>query len=711
MGEAGVHKKIEFDAWKITDPKLDNHNAICFESLSKEQQQALEIYAGNWMRDFSQVFVPSVFEKVKKIPHIIGNPTSTPIGPAGAEALIGSILRCVGIQIFDVNIAHSLITDENIGVYVPEEHMDNPAGLKLDESLLVRTKNPMSKNKGHYVLASQSKPGFRENTLNASGFSGVLQIENPIHYKTSSMKMNYFIYNTSEWVKNQFKKSKNSKDIHHARISFGSGLHGVEDFFAHSNFIENAINLLLDDAIKNKLPSEYKKIKKYDKTRWVDTLYDKDDKTIITTGTFASGLDTGVSIAYIILSKMPIFFDLIDKGIDVWLDSKLDKILNLIGKKKTIEERRIEFEQKIKNYSIDYKGYEVLNSIVDGMRKAKFQVPTFETITIPKNLRIRIPCTHLQPPHPNGHSVTVPCTHLQPPHPNGHSVTVPCTHLQPPHPNGHSVTVPCTHQKVRHPNGHLKFGVKVPCLHMTIRHPNGHKKTVPCTHKLIPKHPNGHKKTVPCTHKLIPKHPNGHKIYKICTHKPILKHPKGDEIKLSQTSFDKSLLGSKIPVGIKYDSPENALKTYRELNQTGHKIWSYYVTMKDMFDSLNLSKQAKLWLAEKWDDVTKEYRELIRDYAKMLLVSSLRALIPQIPISGVQENDGYKIKGNYSKAFSLVKYAIETAEVHTYSTSKNNVKRDDPISPPTHSEISKDHPKKNIKTKSRNYHLHGSIFL
>ena len=84
------------------------------------------------------------------------------------------------------------------------------------------------------------------------------------------------------------------------------------------------------------------------KTRWVDTLYDKDDKTIITTGTFASGLDTGVSIAYIILSKMPIFFDLIDKGIDMWLDSNLDKILNLIGKKRTIEERRIEFEQKIK---------------------------------------------------------------------------------------------------------------------------------------------------------------------------------------------------------------------------------------------------------------------------------------------------------------------------------------------------------------------------
>ena len=491
MGEAGVHKKIEFDAWKISDPKLEKSSKKNFESLSKQQQQALEIYAGNWMRDFSQVFVPSVFEKVKKIPRVIGNPASDPIGPLGAEALIGSILRCIAIQSFGVKIAHNLMTDYNIGVYVPEEHMDNPAGLKLDESLLVRTKNPTSKNKGHYVLASQSKPGFRENTLNASGFSGVLQIENKIHYKTSPMKMNYFVYNTCEWTKNQFKKSKKSKDISNARIHFGSGLHGVEDFFAHSNFIEIAMNLLLEEIDKNNLPKSFKKIKKYDKTRWVDTLYDKDDKTTITTGTFATGLDTGVSIAYIILSKMPIFFDLVDKGFDIWLDSKLDKILNLIGKKKTIEERRIEFEKKLKQYSIDYNGYEVLNTIVSGLEKAKFLVPTFETITIPSDFKIKVPCTHLQSPHPNGDYVTIPCTHLQSPHPNGDYVTIPCTHKVP-----------------RHPSGHLRYGVRVPCLHLKTEHPNGHRKRIPCTHAPVPQHPNGHRKRIPCTHAPVPQHPN-----------------------------------------------------------------------------------------------------------------------------------------------------------------------------------------------------------
>ena len=115
MGEAGVHKKIEFDAWSIYDPQLSKYSAKKFESLPKEQQQALEIYAGNWMRDFSQVFVPSVFEKVKKVPRVIGDVTSPPIGPKGAEALIGSILRCVALQDFDVKISRQLMTDENIG--------------------------------------------------------------------------------------------------------------------------------------------------------------------------------------------------------------------------------------------------------------------------------------------------------------------------------------------------------------------------------------------------------------------------------------------------------------------------------------------------------------------------------------------------------------------------------------------------------------------
>jgi len=81
-----------------------------------------------------------------------------------------------------------------------------------------------------------------------------------------------------------------------------------------------------------------------------------------------------------------------------------------------------------------------------------------------------------------------------------------------------------------------------------------------------------------------------------------------------------------------------------------------------------------------------------------------------IPFDGVQEKDGYKIKGDYTKVFVMLKQAIETAEVNTYSFSKDSVRKDDSVLPPTHSEISKDHPRKNVQAKSHNYHLHGSIF-
>jgi hypothetical protein len=170
------------------------------------------------------------------------------------------------------------------------------------------------------------------------------------------------------------------------------------------------------------------------------------------------------------------------------------------------------------------------------------------------------------------------------------------------------------------------------------------------------------------------------------------------------------LLGSKIPVGIKYESPTNAFKIYQDVNETGYKIWTHYVTIKDIIDSTNLPKQAKLWLAAKWDDVTKEYREILRNHMKMILVLFLQLLIPGIPIQGINEKDGYKIKGDYTKALNLVKLGIETVEINTFMASEMAIRKDDKYLPPTHSEISKDHPKKNIKEKSHKYHLRGSIF-
>ena len=218
------------------------------------------------------------------------------------------------------------------------------------------------------------------------------------------------------------------------------------------------------------------------------------------------------------------FFDIIDKGVDIILDRQLDKILEIINKKKTLEERRREFERKAKKYEIDYKGAEVLKTLLDGMDKAKIKIPTFETITLPKDIR----------------------------------VTVPCIHLKSPHANGDTITVPCIHKVVAHPNGHKKFGVNVPCLHLKLKHPNGDKKNV------------------------------------VCTHKPVPLHPSGDRLKLSESSYGKShnsLLGSKIPVGIKYESPTNAFKIYQDVNETGYKVWTHYVTIKDIIDSTNLQNK------------------------------------------------------------------------------------------------------------------------
>jgi len=770
LGEAGVHKKIEFEAWGIKDPELEKNSGLNFEDLLEKQQQALAIYAGNWMRDFSQVFVPTVFDKVKLLPRVIGPVLPTPIGPLGAESLIGSVLRAIAILSFDVEIPQKVMTDENIGVYVPEEHMDNPAGLKLDEHFLVRTTpNSKSDAKGHYVKASELEENeLKKTTLGASGFD-TLQVEDASLNKVDSLRMNHFIYNTSEWSKKQFRKSKNAAaagNMDDARMFFGSGLHGIEDYFAHSNFIEVAINGIFSSPDIYVLPPQYNKTKKFEKKkgnrgRWVDPLYDggENPKINITTGTFASGDDTVVSIAYILLSKMPKFFDIIDKGMNILLDRELDKILKIVRKKKTLEERRKEFEGKMKKYEIDYNGAEILNVLLEGMDKAKIQIPSFKTYTLPKDPHVTIPCTHLQIPHPRGHTVTVPCVHLQPPHPRGDTVTIPCTHLQIPHPRGHTVTVPCKHRVLQHPRGHIKFGVRVPCVHFKARHPKGDKIVRPCTHRPVRKHPKGHNMQRPCTHNPVPKHPKGDKIVRPCTHRPVRKHPKGhnivrpcthrpvpkhpkgdkivercihnpvpkhpkgDRIKMSSTIYRKSnslLLGAKIPVGITYDSPTNAFKTYREMNATGQKVWSHYLKVKNVLDFVNLPKQVQDWLTKTWVDITEEYRKTVRNYMKMALVSTLQFLVSDIPIQGSKEEDEYKLKGDYNKLLNLVKHKIDRIEINTFSSSMEDVRNYlDPKKeyklheipfPPTHSEICKDHPRKNIKEKSHKYHLHGSIF-
>src|SRR5574341_2406383 len=79
MGDATTHQNIEMEAWGVAKPnllelkKVNGHHKFKrdFKDLTEEQKQALHVYCGNWMRDFSQLFVPVVLESAAKFPRLI----------------------------------------------------------------------------------------------------------------------------------------------------------------------------------------------------------------------------------------------------------------------------------------------------------------------------------------------------------------------------------------------------------------------------------------------------------------------------------------------------------------------------------------------------------------------------------------------------------------------------------------------------------------
>ena len=102
-GEAGVHHGIEQEATG-SETGLSDFNSV------------EEMYAGNWMRDFSQLNVPLVHQKLGQIPSRIDAPQGETVGAKGAEDLATGLIRALAMLEFGPDITKQLITPENIGV-------------------------------------------------------------------------------------------------------------------------------------------------------------------------------------------------------------------------------------------------------------------------------------------------------------------------------------------------------------------------------------------------------------------------------------------------------------------------------------------------------------------------------------------------------------------------------------------------------------------
>jgi hypothetical protein len=399
LGEPHAHKTIELRALEVQDPCLASDMETNFRSLAEPQRFALETYSGNWMRDFSQVFVPMVMDICKCVKKDIGlskpwkKPAdNTTIGPVGAEYLITALLKVIATIELGETIGTDVITPKNLGPYKTEDHMDNPAGLHLSEMVIragkekVTSTEKTSASEGKpqvseeklqaYVTASEEThevSAAKQKELGSYAFPGKLELEEPILYEVGSSGFANHIYGTIEWVKQTFIEAakKGSKDPRMNRANFGKGLHGVEDYFGHSNFVEVAINSVREpkevpDTLFERIPPQ--KQKQQGNTPIHPRCYRGDlYKQPITTGTFGT-LDTVVSLAHAVLPLIDVYYNYLDKAIDIFLG--------------LIEEDKASTWEKIKEKSSEYRAAIALAILLEGMDKAGITLPVLDIETI-----------------------------------------------------------------------------------------------------------------------------------------------------------------------------------------------------------------------------------------------------------------------------------------------------------------------------------------
>lgn len=330
-----------------------HHNIEKLAAAGSPTEFIEEMYAGNWMRDYSQLNLPMGHGIASKLPRDIGRsaeePLGEPIGARGAEDIITSVIRAMAHLEFGPELTNSLITPDNIGRYAPEQHVDNPMGTSAEHHLVRDTDTgELRTPQDQYPAIEDPVAGVtqlnpdadRDRELAGRGMPG-LQTENPALFAVSDAGLANHIYNGAEWAKHQLSLAVNEGATPQGRAYLGSALHAVEDYFAHSNFIEVALNSEIGramDAAESAAPASLSEefLQAADENRtaaglFVDTVYGTGDEVArgpdgrlaVTTGT-AGSQDLQVSVGQILLPKLPELAEKISTGIDEALGLVID---------------------------------------------------------------------------------------------------------------------------------------------------------------------------------------------------------------------------------------------------------------------------------------------------------------------------------------------------------------------------------------------------
>ncbi|KAE8145373.1 heterokaryon incompatibility protein Het-C-domain-containing protein [Aspergillus avenaceus] len=165
------------------------------------------VYFGNWLRDYSQAVDIGTLKYVS------------------AEA-IRILIWILGFLSFGYGTREFEVTTDRLGCYEPTEHIDNPLGYGEGEDARnydPRLRGPVDQER---ELSIDSRTGLKNYIATED-----------IDIATSAGLVRR-VFSRSILLGRQYAMSQNEEDLHEALRLLGTGLHCLEDFAAHSNYIE-----------------------------------------------------------------------------------------------------------------------------------------------------------------------------------------------------------------------------------------------------------------------------------------------------------------------------------------------------------------------------------------------------------------------------------------------------------------------------------------
>jgi Domain of unknown function (DUF4157)/Heterokaryon incompatibility protein Het-C len=344
------------DKFKVEEGGHAFLTANALKTMGLTNDEAAQSYQGNWMRDLSQVYVPGLTSKI-------------------SAAHVMPFLQIISIKEF----GHGF-DEKEFGTYDPVEHIDNPTDLRASDVFQQyppETSVPVAKvqNVGQGALDHPDNFDDPSKTLTPAGSENQAYGDVDDRYKATALKnknainkkdalpfqMNAtgvpnYINTSKEWCKSTLRKaasegrgdikglddldknlSPEEKKRHEdaggdpkGPRDFASGIHTMQDYYAHSNFCEVSINTLIKEG-KLSMPNDAGKLEKIDSKLRVDSKVKKNDaqgnpltsinmkvgdlpgfdkakdknaeREVISTGSF-NLTDTAVSLLYVVKDKV-----------------------------------------------------------------------------------------------------------------------------------------------------------------------------------------------------------------------------------------------------------------------------------------------------------------------------------------------------------------------------------------------------------------------